>query len=64
MMAAGSLVSGAGLTGLSQVQVLWQYYALWTVLGIGMALVFYVAAFATINRAGRPIRAAGYRRSH
>ena len=51
VMAAGSLLSGAGLIGLSQVQVLWQYYAAWTVLGIGMALVFYEAAFATINRA-------------
>jgi MFS family permease len=53
VMAGGSLVSGVGLIGLSQVQVLWQYYAVWTVLGIGMALVFYEAAFATINRAWR-----------
>ena len=51
VMAAGSLVSGAGLICLSQVQLLWQYYAAWTVLGVGMALVFYEAAFATINRA-------------
>jgi MFS family permease len=51
VMAAGSLLSGAGLIGLSQVQLLWQYYAAWTVLGVGMALVFYEAAFATINRA-------------
>lgn len=51
VMAIGSLLSGAGLIGLSQVQLLWQYYAAWTVLGVGMALVFYEAAFATINRA-------------
>ena len=51
VMAAGSLLTGAGLKGLSQVQLLWQYYASWTVLGVGMALVFYEAAFATINRA-------------
>ncbi len=51
VMAAGSLLSGAGFIGLSQVQLLWQYYAAWTVLGVGMALVFYEAAFATINRA-------------
>jgi MFS family permease len=51
VMAAGSLICGAGLIGLSQVQALWQYYAAWTVLGVGMALVFYEAAFATINRA-------------
>lgn len=51
VMAAGSLVFGAGLIGLSRVQVLWHYYAVWTVLGVGMALVFYEAAFATINRA-------------
>lgn len=50
VMAAGSLVSGTGLIGLSQVQTLWQYYTAWTVLGVGMALVFYEAAFATINR--------------
>jgi MFS family permease len=51
VMAAGSLVSGVGLIGLSQVQLLWQYYAAWTAIGVGMALVFYEAAFATINRA-------------
>jgi MFS family permease len=51
VMAAGSVVSGARVIGLSRVQFLWQYYAVWTVLGIGMALVFYAAAFATINRA-------------
>lgn len=51
VMAPGSLISGIGLIGLSQVQALWQYYAAWTVLGVGMALVFYEAAFATINRA-------------
>ena len=51
VMAAGSLTCGVGLIGLSQVQALWQYYAAWTVLGVGMALVFYEAAFATINRA-------------
>lgn len=50
-MASGSMVCGIGLIGLSQVQLLWQYYAAWTVLGIGMALVLYEAAFATINRA-------------
>lgn len=51
VMAAGSLMSGTGLIVLSQVQLLWQYYAAWTILGVGMALVFYEAAFATINRA-------------
>ena len=50
VMSAGSLICGAGLIGLSQVQSLWQYYAAWTVLGIGMALVLYEAAFASINR--------------
>ena len=51
VMAAGSLICGAGLIGLSQVQALCQYYAAWTVLGFSMAFVFYEAAFATINRA-------------
>lgn len=51
VMAAGSLVSGVGLIALSQVQTLWHYYSAWTILGIGMALVFYEAAFATINQA-------------
>lgn len=51
VMAVGSVVTGAGLIGLSYIQLLWHYYAVWTVLGVGMALVFYEAAFATINRA-------------
>jgi MFS family permease len=50
VMGAGSLVAGAGLLLLGMVHTLLQYYLIWTLLGIGMALVLYEAAFATINR--------------
>lgn len=50
VMGAGSAICGTGLIMLSMVQSPLQYYAAWSVLGVGMALVLYEAAFATINR--------------
>ncbi|MDB5763224.1 MAG: transporter [Herminiimonas sp.] len=50
VMGAGSVICGTGLIMLSLVQSPLQYYAAWSVLGAGMALVLYEAAFATINR--------------
>ena len=49
VMGVGSLVCGCGLIGLSQIHSIASYYFTWTVLGIGMALSLYEAAFATIN---------------
>lgn len=50
VMCAGSLTCGAGLMLLSIVQTPVQYYAVWTILGLAMALILYEAAFTTINR--------------
>ena len=50
VMAAGSLICGAGFFGLGSAHSLVMYFAATSVLGIGMALVLYEAAFATINR--------------
>jgi predicted MFS family arabinose efflux permease len=58
-MAAGSLLCGAGLILLSRTHALATYYAAWTMLGIGMALSLYEAAFATINRTMREQARAG-----
>jgi hypothetical protein len=50
VMSAGSAVCGTGLMLLSQSHALSSYYAAWTLLGIGMAMTLYEAAFASINR--------------
>jgi predicted MFS family arabinose efflux permease len=50
VMAAGSLVCGAGLLWLSRSASLASYFGAWTVLGVAMALTLYEAAFATINK--------------
>ena len=50
VMGSGSLLAGAGLIALGCAQSLVHYYVAWTVLGAGMAMVMYEAAFATINR--------------
>ena len=50
VMAAGSLICGAGFFGLGKADSLTTYFIATSVLGIGMALVLYEAAFATINR--------------
>lgn len=50
VMAAGSLVCGAGLLWLGRCDGAAAYFGAWTLLGLGMALGLYEAAFATINR--------------
>jgi MFS family permease len=50
VMAAGSLMCFLGLAGLSRCTAVVSYYLAWTVIGVGMALTLYEAAFATINR--------------
>jgi len=50
VMAAGQVVTGAGLLVLAAANgVLW-WYAAWTILGVGMALALYDTAFSTIGR--------------
>lgn len=50
IMAAGSMLCGAGLVWLSRAADTPSYFAAWTVLGVAMSLTMYEAAFATINR--------------
>lgn len=50
VMAAGSLLCGAGLILLSRSAGTLSYFGAWTVLGLAMALALYEAAFATLNR--------------
>lgn len=50
VMAAGSLICGGGLLWLGHCSGPAAYFGAWTVLGLGMALTLYEAAFATINR--------------
>lgn len=50
VMASGSALSGAGLFWLGHCQGAASYLCAWTLLGLGMAMSLYEAAFATINR--------------
>ena len=50
VLAAGALVTCGGLVVLAGAQSLTQWFAAWTVLGVGMALGLYDTAFATIGR--------------
>ncbi|RJG07666.1 MFS transporter [Noviherbaspirillum cavernae] len=50
VMSAGSLLSGAGLILLGMTHGVALYFAAWTLVGLGMALCLYEAAFATIIR--------------
>jgi MFS family permease len=59
VLAGGALITCAGLVALAGVQSVWQWYAAWTVIGVGMALGLYDATFATIGRLlGRESRGA------
>ena len=50
VLAAGQVVTAAGLLVLSQTHsVAWWYFA-WSILGVGMALALYDTAFSTIGR--------------
>lgn len=50
VMGIGSLVSGLGMIGIGSAHSVALYFAAWTAVGAGMAMVLYEAAFATINR--------------
>ncbi len=50
VLAAGSVVLAAGLALMAAVPTLTGWYAAWGLMGIGMALGLYDAAFATIGR--------------
>ncbi|HEY0844149.1 MAG TPA: MFS transporter [Noviherbaspirillum sp.] len=50
VMGVGSLVSGLGMIGIGLAHSVALYFAAWTAVGAGMAMVLYEAAFATINR--------------
>ncbi|RZI44756.1 MFS transporter [Herbaspirillum sp. HC18] len=50
VMAAGSLLAGAGMIGIGCAHSLALYFLAWSAVGSGMAMVLYEAAFATINR--------------
>lgn len=50
LMASGSLVCGSGMLWLASAGSAASYVAAWALLGIGMALSLYEAAFATITR--------------
>lgn len=48
VMTAGTVVVSAGLLALSRVQDQWSYYAVWALIGAGMRLCLYDAAFAAL----------------
>ncbi len=50
VMGSGSLLCGAGFVALGFAQGVAHYFIVWTMLGAGMGMVLYEAAFATINR--------------
>jgi len=50
VMSIGSILSGIGMIGIGSAHSIALYFAAWTAVGIGMAMVLYEAAFATINR--------------
>lgn len=50
VMGVGSLVAGLGMIGIGSAHSISLYFAAWTAAGVGMAMVLYEAAFATINR--------------
>jgi MFS family permease len=50
-MPLGALGALAGLVALSQIATLWQFYAVWTWLGLMMGLTLYDATFSVVTRA-------------
>ncbi|QOZ29793.1 MFS transporter [Bradyrhizobium sp. CCBAU 51753] len=54
VMVAGAVVNAAGCAGLALSHQVWTYYAWWIVLGLGMRLTLYDAAFAALARIGGP----------
>jgi MFS family permease len=50
-MPCGAILGAACLALLTQVTALWQFYAIWAVMGLVMALTLYDSAFALVIRA-------------
>ena len=58
-MPLGALGALIGLVALTQITTLWQFYAVWTWLGLMMGFTLYDATFSVVTRArGPPARAA------
>lgn len=51
LMAGSAVLGGVGMMALSQVGALWQFYALWSLIGAGMAGCLYEPCFAIVTRA-------------
>jgi MFS family permease len=51
LMAGSAVVGGAGMVALSNVVEIWQFYAVWTVIGLAMAGCLYEPCFALVTRA-------------
>ncbi|RMF41691.1 MAG: MFS transporter [Alphaproteobacteria bacterium] len=56
LMAGAALLGGAALVLLTRIESLWQFHAIWAVIGLAMAGCLYEPCFAAITRAG-PARA-------
>ncbi|GEM45646.1 MFS transporter [Deinococcus cellulosilyticus] len=56
VMALGSLLGSATVLLWANVHTLWQYYAVWTLMGVAWAAVFYDVAFTVINHWFRQLR--------
>jgi predicted small integral membrane protein len=54
VMAAGSILIALGCTGIALAHHVMLFYASWLVLGLGMRMALYDAAFATLARIGGP----------
>ena len=50
VMAGGALIAVVGLALLTQVTALWQFYLIWAMLGLAMAMTLYDAVFALLIR--------------
>ncbi|WP_439137043.1 MFS transporter [Roseicyclus sp.] len=50
-MPLGAMGALAGLVALTQISTLWQFYAVWTWLGLMMGFTLYDAAFSVVTRA-------------
>lgn len=56
IMALGSLLGTVTVLLWANVHTLWQYYAVWTLMGVAWAAVFYEVAFTIINHWFRQLR--------
>lgn len=58
LLLGGAVLGGAALVGLAQVQAVWQYLALWAVIGVAQSACLYEVAFAyLVRRFGADARA-------